>query len=153
STSEERLAAEAQSSAESRGEGVRTTSKSAQPIRPGSGQAGMAVPEEMPHEVPGWLAERMNDPGSGEEAKEFWDGKQRAEKEAAAYREVFATPEDARALKEIYPGGVAEAKIAVERARAMDEIDAAFYRGDAGARVALAQRLMADDPAAFRAMV
>ena len=102
---------------------------------------------------PEWLATRMKDPWHGEEAKELWDGKQRAEKEAAAYREVFATPEDARTLKEIYPGGVAEAKSAAERARALDEMDAAFYRGDAAARMGLAQRMMAEDPAAFRAMV
>jgi hypothetical protein len=95
----------------------------------------------------------MQDLRHGGEAKEFWDGKQRAEKEAAAYREVFATPEDARALKEIYPGGVSEAKSAAERARTLDEIDAAFYRGDAAARMQLAQRMMAQDPAAFREIV
>ena len=102
---------------------------------------------------PEWLAARMMDPRDGEEAKELWDGKQRAEKEAAAYREVFATPEDARALKEIYPGGAGEAKAAAERARALDEIDAAFYRGDAAARMQLAQRMMAENAGAFRAMV
>jgi hypothetical protein len=95
----------------------------------------------------------MGDPWHGEEAKEFWDGKQRAEKEAAAYREVFATAADARALKEIYPGGVNEARTAAERARAMDEIDAAFFRGDGAARAQLARRMMQQDPAAFREMV
>jgi len=104
-------------------------------------------------EVPEWLAARMKDPWHGDEAKALWDGKQRAETEVAAYREVFATPEDARTLREIYPGGVPEAKSAAERARALDEIDAAFYRGDAAARTGLAQRMMAQDPEAFRAMV
>jgi len=66
---------------------------------------------------------------------------------------VFATAEDARALKEIYPGGASEAKAAAERARTLDEIDAAFYRGDGAARAALAQRMMEQDPAAFREMV
>ena len=103
--------------------------------------------------VPGWLAERMRDPRDGEAAKELWDGKQRAEKEIAAYREVFATAEDARALKEIYPGGMTEAKAAAERARELDAIDAAFYRGDAAARGQLAQRMMLEDPRAFREMV
>jgi hypothetical protein len=116
-------------------------------------------PEAVSHrdgkteEAPQWLAERMKDPWHGEEAKELWDGKQRAEKEAAAYREVFATPEDARALKEIYPGGANEAKAAAERARTLDEIDAAFYRGDAAARAQLARQMMQQDPAAFREMV
>jgi hypothetical protein len=104
-------------------------------------------------EVPEWLAERMRDGRDGEAARELWDGKQRAEKEAAAYREVFATPGDARALKEIYPGGMTEAKAAAERARELDAIDAVFYRGDARARMQLAQKMMREDPGAFREMV
>jgi hypothetical protein len=115
-------------------------------------QAGSAR-NDMTTEVPQWLAERMSDPRHVEAAKEFWDGKQRAEKEAAAYREVFATPEDARALKEIYPRGASEARAAAERARALDEIDSAYYRGDAAARTQLAQRMMAQNPNAFREMV
>jgi len=126
----------------------------------GRAQAGVPVPQEegaqtsvsVP-QVPGWLAEKMRDPWCGDEAKELWDGKQKAEAENAAYREVFATAEDARALKDIYPGGVAEAKSAAERARALDAIDAAFYRGDAAARTGLAQKMMRDNPAAFREMV
>ena len=104
-------------------------------------------------DVPEWLAERMRDPMHGEAAKELWNGKQRAEAEIAAYREVFATAADARVLKELYPGGLAEAKTAAERARELEAIDLAFYRGDAGARTQLAQRMMQQDPAAFRAMV
>ncbi|MGB7434708.1 MAG: hypothetical protein WBR26_03270 [Candidatus Acidiferrum sp.] len=41
----------------------------------------------------------------------------------------------------------------IESTPAMDEIDAAFYRGDAAARTQLAQRMMQQDPAAFREMV
>jgi hypothetical protein len=102
---------------------------------------------------PAWLAAQMAEAGSAEEAKEFWEGKQRAEKEAIAYREVFATPEEARALKELYPGGLNEAKTTAERARTLDEFDSAYYRGDAAARTALAQRMLTEDPAAFREMV
>ncbi|MGB2632386.1 MAG: hypothetical protein WAM58_00490, partial [Candidatus Acidiferrum sp.] len=68
-----------------------------------SAQAGVPVPLE----APGWLAERMRDPWHGDEAKELLQGKQKAEAEIAAYREAIGTAEDARALKEIYPGGVA----------------------------------------------
>jgi len=96
-----------------------------------SAQPGMAVPQEMAQEPPGWLAQEMKDPWVGEEARELWEGVQRAQREAAAYREAFATPEDARALKEIYPGGVAEAKGAAGRARELAEIDAVFF-GAAG---------------------
>ena len=60
-------------------------------------------------EPPEWLAQRMKDPWNGEEARELWNGVQQAKQEAAAYRTAFATPEDARAVKELYPGGVNEA--------------------------------------------
>ena len=131
--------------------------KSAQPPREsGSGQAGMAVPQE----APGWLVERMRDPWVGDEARELWEGAQKAQREAAAFREAFGTPEDARALKEIYPGGVAEARSAAERARELAEIDAVFFGAPGkpaeelrGARVQLVERLYAQDPGAFREVV
>ncbi|HET7107828.1 MAG TPA: hypothetical protein VFI38_13540 [Candidatus Acidoferrum sp.] len=111
-------------------------------------------------EPPAWLAREMKDPWVGDEARELWEGVQRAQREAAAYREAFASPEDARALKEIYPGGVAEAKGAAERARELAEIDAVFF-GAAGkpveelraGRTALVEKLFAQNPAAFREMV
>jgi hypothetical protein len=102
----------------------------------------------------------MQDPWGGEEAREFWDGVQQARSEAAAYRAAFASPEDARALKELYPGGVGEARTAAERARLLDEVDRAYF-GAAGnspeqlsaSRAQLAQRMLQEDPAAFREMV
>src|SRR5258706_8393276 len=111
-------------------------------------------------EPPAWLAAEMKDPWGGEEAREFWDGVQQARSEAAAYRAAFATPEDARALKELYPGGVSEARAAAERARLLDEVDRAYF-GTAGnspeqlsaSRAQLAQRMLREDPAAFREMV
>jgi hypothetical protein len=97
-------------------------------------------------EPPKWLADKMADPQTGGEAREFWKGVQQARNDATAYREIFARPEDARA--------------AADRARTLDEIDAAFY-GRAGnsleqtsaARTQLAQRMMQEDPAGFREMV
>jgi hypothetical protein len=111
-------------------------------------------------EPPAWLAAQMKDPWGGEEAREFWDGVQQARSEAAAYRAAFASPEDARALKELYPGGVSEARGTVERARLLDEVDRAYF-GAAGnspeqlssSRAQLAQRMLQEDPAAFREMV
>ena len=102
----------------------------------------------------------MKDPWGGEEAREFWDGVQQARTEAAAYRAAFASPEDARALKELYPGGVTEARAAAERGRLLEEIDRAYF-GTAGnspeqasaSRAQLAQRMLREDPAAFREMV
>jgi len=102
----------------------------------------------------------MKDPWSGEEAKELWNGVQQARQEAAAYRAAFATPEDARALKELYPGGVSEARAAAERAKLLEQIDGAYF-GAAGSsaeqtsasRAQLAAMMLREDPAAFREMV
>ena len=88
----------------------------------------------------------MNDPQAGNEARDLWDGVQQARNEAAAYREVFSKPEEARA--------------AADRAHALEEIDAAFFGGAgksaeeiSSGRAALAQRMLREDPAAFREMV
>lgn len=118
-------------------------------------------------EPPEWLARMMKDQWAGDEAREFWDGVQRAQGEAAAYRAAIGTPaeavalqEDARALKELYPGGVAEARSAAQRARALEEIDRAYFGAQGAApadlsasRTQLAARMMREDPAAFREMV
>src|SRR5713101_7687248 len=124
-------------------------------------QGTSAQPQlDVPLEPPAWLAAQMKDAWGGEEAREFWDGVQQAKTEAAAYRAAFANPEDARALKELYPGGVNEARAAAERARALDDIDRAYF-GAAGksaqevsaSRAQLAQQMLREDPAAFREMV
>jgi len=67
---------------------------------------------------------------------------------------------EAQTLKELYPGGVEQARGVAERARTLDEIDAAFYGGagkspgeQTAGRAALAQRMLREDPAAFREMV
>jgi hypothetical protein len=88
---------------------------------------------------PKWLAEKMADPQSGGEARELWNRAQQARQEAAAYREVFAKPEEARA--------------AAQRARVLDDIDRAYFAGDANQRAQLAAVMLREDPAAFREMV
>jgi len=90
-------------------------------------------------EPPKWLAEKMADPQSGGEARELWNGMQQARQEAAAYREVFAKPEEARA--------------AADRARLLDDIDRAYFAGDTQKRSQLAAMMLREDPAAFREMV
>ncbi len=124
-------------------------------------QGTSAQPQlDVPLEPPAWLAAQMKDAWGGEEAREFWDGVQQARSEAAAYRAAFASPEDARALKELYPGGVTEARAAAERGRLLEEIDHAYF-GAVGnspeqtgaSRAQLAQRMLREDPTAFREMV
>jgi hypothetical protein len=111
-------------------------------------------------EPPAWLAAQMKDPWSGEEARALWNGVLQARQEAAAYRVAFATPEDARALKELYPGGVNEARAAANRSQLLDQIDLAYF-GTVGksaeetsaARAQLVTMMLREDPAAFREMV
>jgi len=102
----------------------------------------------------------MKDPWTGEEAKELWNGILQAKKEAADYRAAFATPEDAQALKELYPGGVTEARAAAERARVLDDFDRAYFGATgssaeqtSASRAQLAAKMLREDPAAFREMV
>jgi hypothetical protein len=111
-------------------------------------------------EPPAWLAAQMKDPWSGEEARELWNGAQQARQEAAAYRAAIATPEDARALKELYPGGVNEARAAADHARLLDQIDQAYFGAPgkpaeqtSASRAQLAAMMLREDPAAFREMV
>jgi hypothetical protein len=92
-----------------------------------------------PPEPPTWLAERMSDPQNGAEARELWNGVQQSRQEAAAFREVFAKPEDARA--------------AAQRSRLLDDIDRAYFTGDSSQRAQLAASMLREDPAAFREMV
>lgn len=72
----------------------------------------------------------------------------------------FATPEDVRALAELYPSGLNQAKTAAERARTLDEIDAAYFGAQgsspeqvSASRAHLAQRMLRENPGAFREMV
>src|SRR4051812_14447181 len=92
-------------------------SSSNQAAQPSQGTSSIDTAEPPP-----WLAAHMKDPWGGEEAREFWNGVQQARTETAAYRAAFATPEEARAVKELYPGGASEARSAAERSRMLEEI-------------------------------
>ncbi|HVS74590.1 MAG TPA: hypothetical protein VHE23_04130 [Candidatus Acidoferrales bacterium] len=111
------------------------------------GMSYSAVPTDRPgEEPPKWLADTMADPQAGAEAREFWNGIVQARQEAAAYREVFAKPEEARA--------------AAERSGQLEQIDRLYFGARGGkpeevsaAREKLAETLLREDPAAFREMV
>ena len=63
----------------------------------GAGSAGLTAAVAPGAEPPKWLAEVMADPERGGEARDFWNGVAQARQDAAAYREVFAGPAEARA--------------------------------------------------------
>jgi hypothetical protein len=130
-------AEQAQTSRPESGTAPEQGARSADPSRAQTQNAPASI--ATPSKPPAWLADTMNDPQHGAEARALWEGAQKAEREASAFREVFAKPEEARA--------------AAERARVLDEIDRAFFAGDAAQRAQLAAMMMREDPAAFREMV
>ena len=105
----------------------------------GTAAPGVAAATPTGAEPPKWLADVMADPQRGGEARDFWNGVAQARQDAVAYREVFAGP--------------AEARVAAERARVLDQIDRAYFAGNAGERSQLAATMLREDPAAFREMV
>ena len=109
--------------------------KSTQAGAPSDSAQGKLAPQEPPK----WLADMMADPQAGGEARDFWTGILQARQESAAYREVFAKPEEARA--------------AADRSRQLGEIDKLYFAGDTATREQLAQTLLQQDPATFREMV
>lgn len=105
--------------------------------------AGQSPSTQAP---PEWLAQAMADPQRGGEARQFWESTQSAQRDSAAYRATFPTPDAARD--------------AASRAEQLTSLDRAYF-GAAGvppqqlsaSREALAQQLLRDDPAAFRDML
>jgi hypothetical protein len=127
-------------------EATKSAIKSDAATRPSSTSHESPVTSHNAAEPPHWVAEAMNDPQQGGEVRAFWEGSQKTQQEAAAYREVFAKPEEARS--------------AAERARVLEEIDRAYFGATgnsaeqtSAARAQLAQRMLQENPTAFREMV
>ncbi|HEX2714073.1 MAG TPA: hypothetical protein VHM88_17910, partial [Candidatus Acidoferrales bacterium] len=83
---------------------------------------------------------------AGPGLKSLWEQHQ-------AYRQIFPTVAEARALKELFPGGVNDAKQLQARAEDAARIDAAYFSGDTRAQAQLAEYLLRDNPRAFHAML
>ncbi len=95
---------------------------------------------------PAWLKQLYADPKIGREAQRLWDT-------SAAYREAFPTVAEARAVKELFPGGAEEARAVHAKANALDEADEQFVSGDPEAQTQLATEWYDDNPEAFTRMV
>ncbi len=95
---------------------------------------------------PAWLKQLYADPKFGKEAQRLWDT-------SAAYREAFSTVAEARAVKELFPGGAEEARAVHAKANALDEADEQFVSGDPEAQTQLATEWYEDNPEAFTRMV
>ncbi len=93
--------------------------------------------------MPEWMLAAAGDPKHGAEAQQLWQ-------EHQAFRAAFSSPEEARAIKELFPGGAQEAQTLRQAAQAVDQLDAAIYSGDARAQSEVVSELARANPAAFR---
>jgi len=96
--------------------------------------------------APEWLAAHFADAQSGVEAQRLWETHQ-------AYREIFPTVAEARAVKELFPGGAVEAKQLAAQSQDINRLDAAYFSAEPGAQAQLAEHLLRDNPRAFQAML
>src|SRR6266853_3899648 len=93
--------------------------------------------------MPEWMLAAAGDPKHGAEAQKLWQ-------EHQAFRASFSSPDEARAIKELFPGGAEEAQTLRQAAQAVDQLDAAIYSGDARAQSEVVAELARANPAAFR---
>jgi len=124
---------------------ARTKSESAQSAAdevrdPAAALRGSAPP------APEWLAAHFADPRMGAEAQRLWETHQ-------AYRGIFPTVAEARAVKELFPGGAVEATQLAAQAQDINRLDAAYFSAEPGAQAQLAEHLLRDNPRAFQAML
>jgi len=115
----------------------------------GSGQAGDTESTQAEAcstgGMPAWMATAAADPQHGGEASALW-------REHQEFRAAFASPEEARAVKELLPGGVRDVLTLREATQSVDRIDAALFSGDARAQSEVVAELARANPAAFRSM-
>jgi hypothetical protein len=113
-------------------------------------------------EMPAWMAALAADPKTAAEARQLWQ-------EHQAYRASFSSADEARALKELLPGGTQEilalrdaarevltlrqsAETLRESAQSVERIDAAIFSGDVRAQSEVVAEMARANPAAFRSM-
>jgi len=105
---------------------------------PATGQAALA-------QMPEWMRTLAADPKHGGEAQQLW-------REHQEFRAAFSSSEEARAIKELLPGGVKDVLTLREATQSVDRIDAALFSGDIRAQSEVVAELARANPAAFRSM-
>src|SRR6266850_703959 len=99
---------------------LQTEAQGARPV-----SSGMEVQDALA--MPEWMVAAAGDPKHGAEAQRLWQ-------EHQAFRSSFSSPDEARAMKELFPGGAQEAQTLRQASQAVDQLDAAIYSGDARAQ-------------------
>jgi hypothetical protein len=114
-----------------------------QPTAQASEQVSSATQGQVASTMPEWMVAAAGDPTHGAEAQKLWQ-------EHQEFRASFSSPAEARAIKELFPGGAHEAQTLRQAAQAVDQLDAAIYSGDARAQSEVVAELARANPAAFR---
>jgi hypothetical protein len=95
--------------------------------------------------MPTWMQVLASDPKYAGEAQQLW-------REHQEFRAAFSSPEEARAIKELLPGGVRDVLTLRDATQSVDRIDAAIFSGDTRAQSEVVAELARANPAAFRSM-
>jgi hypothetical protein len=95
--------------------------------------------------MPAWMQAAAGDPAHGAEAQRLW-------REHQEFRAAFGSPDEARAIKEIFPGGAQEAQTLKQASQSVERIDAAIFSGDVRAQSEVVAELARANPAAFRSL-
>jgi len=122
--------------------------------------------------MPAWLHALVGDPKHGAEAQQLWQ-------EHQAFRAAFSSADEARAMRELLPGGAQEvqalreiaqevdslrlvareaeslrqnAEAVREASQSVERIDAAIFSGDARAQSEVVAEIARANPAAFRSL-
>jgi hypothetical protein len=115
------------------------------PSAKAQGERSTNQESQVPAAMPAWMAAAAADPQHGAEAAELW-------REHQEFRAAFSSPEEARAVRELLPGGVRDAVSLREATQSVERIDAALFSGDARAQAEVVAELARANPAAFRAL-
>src|SRR5579872_433524 len=117
-------------------------------------QAGQAERAEQRSlgQMPDWMAALAGDPKAGPEAQQLWREHQEFRAAFSSAAEARAVADEARAIKELLPGGVRDVVSLREATASVERIDAALFSGDARAQSEVVAELARANPAAFRSL-
>lgn len=118
----------------------------------GKTKDGQAQEVAVPTAIPKELTKLMKDPAVAPKLQAVMPQIQAAFDQNAKFREVFPTVAEARAMREVFPGGADEAKAVAAKAIALDEADDQFSSADPQEQQSLASEWFEDNPEAFRSM-
>ena len=102
--------------------------------------------------MPSWMAAAAADPAHAGEAAALWREHQEFRAAFASPEEARAVKDEARAIKELLPGGVRDIVSLREATQSVERIDAALFSGEARAQAEVVAEIARANPAAFRAL-